>query len=92
MPQYSETLSVRSAGPANGAISYARIPNAPATQPQPQAQPQQQPVPLVAASPQPGPAPVPVSPGTAIDWGVLGTAVAAIAWFMSQVGQDVPAG
>ena len=24
--------------------------------------------------------------------GVLGTAVAAIAWFISQVGQDVPAG
>jgi RHS repeat-associated protein len=98
MPEYDETLDVHSVNPGrdDGGITYARIPNPPAQpQQQPQAQPQQQPVPVVAASPQPGPAPVPLSPGTAVDWGVLGTAVAGLAWLFSQVGpyvEDAPVG
>ena len=33
------------------------------------------------------------APGTAVDWGVLGTAVAALAWFFDQFGlvaENVP--
>lgn len=94
MPEYDETLDIHSVNPGrdDGGITYARIPNPPA---QPQAQPQQQPVPVVAASPQPGPAPVPLSPGTAVDWGVLGTSAAGLAWLFSQVGpyvEDAPVG
>jgi hypothetical protein len=35
----------------------------------------------------------PAAPGTTVDWGVLGTAVAALAWFFNQLGpvaEDVP--
>jgi hypothetical protein len=97
MPQYDETLDVHSvSSDDDGGITYDRIPNPPAQpQQQPLTQPQQHPVPLVAASPEPGPTAVPVSPGTVTDWGVIGTAVAGLAWFFSQLGpfaEDVPVG